>query len=276
MVSYDLLEWYEYNKYTTIKFNETLTKQSGLIPREIYLYLHGSRLPCQIYSLSLSGVDILIKMSSQDLDWINSGKNCYINYSFLGLSPFYIPTTFLVPYYLVQIDPFAMLKEHWFHLVLSSIDAPPLFLIQNFQILSRFIKNFTKRKEDRITLNNQSCNLLGLNREKCFFRINQKKWTCKTRDISSGGACIMINPQFIPREKRGTLSIEVKNPPHLVDIPVEIRHMKKNCDLTRLSSLNLKFINEDLPEELDKRFQIFTAPRDNYLKSSVRVSSRLL
>ncbi|MBN2547337.1 MAG: PilZ domain-containing protein [Spirochaetes bacterium] len=193
------------NKYYTdynnreIAFNKSTIKFTGLEPKKIFLKIAGDQWSCVLYSCSMKSAKIILKMDVKAFDQLKKAKN-FVN---LRLSFFTSEMkssiVFFVPGSVKGYKNFLNQNTSTFLMTIDFTQRPPDDLIE---ILGKIIKereDFEKRKDIRILLEGKITFDIGFKTNKCIAVIDNIKRPCIIKNISAGGAMIVLacNPKFI-------------------------------------------------------------------------------
>lgn len=187
-----LTKYYETYKDTEIAFSKDIIKAVALDPRQIYLKCTEGQWTCIINSMSFSLARIIIGTKGAAYEKLTkpnppaglSLRLCFYRQDGQQLSLFLsCKVREIVPY---------MNSKDLAIVTLAYTQRPPEDLIEKMGRLLEANDNAVKRKDDRIPITPDSCRKLGIPKEECMAVIQNVPRRCILRDISFGGAKIIV------------------------------------------------------------------------------------
>lgn len=187
-----LTKYYETYKDTEIAFSKDIIRTVALDPRQIYLKCAEGQWACIINSMSFSLARIIIgtkgaayeKLAKPNPPAGLSLRLCFYKQDGQQLSLFLsCKVREIVPY---------MNSKDLAIVTLAYTQRPPEDLIEKMGRLLEANDNAVKRKDDRIPITPDSCRKLGIPKEECMAVIQNVPRRCILRDISFGGAKIIV------------------------------------------------------------------------------------
>ncbi len=214
-----LTKFYENYKDTEIAFTKDIIKTIALDPRQIFLKCAEGQWACIINSMSFSLARIIIgtkggayeKLATPNPPAGLSLRICFYKQDGQQISIFLsCKVKEIVPY---------MNSKDLVIVTLTYTQRPPEDLIERMGRLLEANDNALKRKEDRIPINPESCRKLGIPKEECVAIIQNVPRRCILRDISFGGAKIIIlgMAKYL-MGKEVQLSLEFDDPHEIIQL----------------------------------------------------------
>ena len=214
-----LTKYYETYKDTEIAFSKDIIKTVALDPRQIYLKCAEGQWPCIINSMSFSLARIIIgtkgvayeKLAKPNPPAGLSLRLCFYRQDGQQLSLFLsCKVREIVPY---------MNSKDLAIVTLAYTQRPPEDLIEKMGRLLEANDNAVKRKDDRIPITPDSCRKLGIPKEECMAVIQNVPRRCILRDISFGGAKIIVLGMAKYLMNQGVqLSLEFDDPHEVIQL----------------------------------------------------------
>ncbi|MBP5157751.1 MAG: PilZ domain-containing protein [Treponema sp.] len=218
-----LTKFYENYKDTEIAFTKDIIKTIALDPRQIFLKCAEGQWACIINSMSFSLARIIIGTKGgayEKLATPNPPAGLSLRISFYKQDGQQI--SIFLSCKVKEIVPYMNSKDLVI-VTLTYTQRPPEDLIERMGRLLEANDNALKRKEDRIPINPESCRKLGIPKEECMATIQNVPRRCILRDISFGGAKIVILgvAKFL-MGKEVQLSLEFDDPHEIIQLKGKI------------------------------------------------------
>lgn len=196
--SHQIQKYYDFHRDKEIVFTKANLKSLRVNPRQIYLKCAGGQWPCIINSSSLQKAKVIIGTSSGVYSLIVNKKEQHISVVYCFYDQNNEPVQFFVTSNVVDIQPYQGSKELAL-LTLEFTQRPPDDLILKIGEFLEVNENFKTRKEERIGLNENSMRQLCIPKEESYIFIAGVPRKCIMKDISFGGARVMLVgvPKFL-------------------------------------------------------------------------------
>ena len=218
-----LAKYFELYQNTEITFTKEIIKAIAMDPRQVFLKCAEGQWGCIINSMSFSLARIIIGTKGVAYEKLASpnppsGLNlrlCFYKQDGQQLS-------LLLSCKVKEIVPYMNSKDLVI-VTLAYTQRPPEDLIERMGRLLEANDNALRRKEDRIPINPESCRKLGIPKEECVAIIQNVPRRCILRDISFGGAKIVILgvAKFL-MDKEVQLSLEFDDPHEVIQLKGKI------------------------------------------------------
>lgn len=196
--SHQISRYYDFYRDKEIVFTKANLKSLRIDPRQIYVKSSGGQWPCIINSTSLMNAKIIIGTSSGIYAQLQKSTQTTLSLRFCFIDNNNDPIHFFVNCNVLGITEYAGSTE----LVLVSLEfsqRPPDDLIMRIGEFIEVNENFMNRREERITITKNSLRELQIPKEETFIFISNVPRKCIIKDISFGGAKVMLVgvPKFL-------------------------------------------------------------------------------
>lgn len=217
-LSQTITRYYDFYRDKEISFTKETLHYLRLDPRQIYVKCNGGQWPCIINSTSFQFVKIIIGTGSGAFAQIKKAKDVPVSVRYCFVEADSSPLSFFVNGRVSEIQQFKGSSE-LVVVTISFVQQPPDDLILR---LGRFIdtnENFSRRKEERIPINQDTLRKIGLEKEETLVSIAHVPRRCVLRDISFGGAKILCMglPKFLI-DKEASLKFTFTEPQISINI----------------------------------------------------------
>ena len=207
-----LQHYYDYYRTTEIIFTRDIIKTLSMDPRQIYVKCSGNQWPCIVNSTSFQYAKIIVGTRGGAFQELAQKDNpaASVRFSFHKADGQLV--SFYVAGKVVSISSYMNSKDLAVVLI-QYTQRPPDDFIEMIGQLIDANENAVRRREDRIIINADSCRKLGIPREECVISIQNVPRRCILRDLSFGGAKVIVLglAQFLVG-KQILLSLEFDNP----------------------------------------------------------------
>ena len=196
--SHHISNYYDFFRDKEIVFTKANVKALKMDPRQVFLKCNGGQWPCIINSSSLQQAKVFIGTSSGVFSLIKKEKNLPLSIRYWFLDNNNAPVQFFVNCTVSQVEPYAASKELVI-VTLTFTQRPPDDLILKLGEFLEVNENFNTRKEERISLNENSLRQLSIPKEESIIFISGVPRKCIMKDLSFGGARVMLVgiPKFL-------------------------------------------------------------------------------
>lgn len=205
--SHQITRYYDYFRDKEIIFTKANLQALKIDPRQIYIKCSGGQWPCIINSTSLQAAKIIIGTASGAFALIAKKKDLSVSLRFCFMDPNGDPVHFFVTCTIGDISKYQGSDELAI-VTLNFTQRPPDDLIILIGEFVEVNENYFKRKEERISIDQNSIRKLGLEKEETVISIDNVPRRCILKDLSFGGARVMLVgiPKFL-QEKKASLKI---------------------------------------------------------------------
>jgi hypothetical protein len=204
-----------YGRFRDIEviYSKEITQVTGLQSKQIYLKCVSDVWPCVIYSSSFQGAKVVINIKSGLIPKLQQANNM-VSLRFCFMDPFQegAQITFFVAARSMGYSPYGETKDVGL-LTVQFTQRPPDDLIEIMGRLLDANVNSTRRKGERILITAEILRKLKIHSSECAVFIQKVPRRCILRDISFGGARLIIQGvvKFL-LEKEASLRIDFDDP----------------------------------------------------------------
>ncbi|MBR1638243.1 MAG: PilZ domain-containing protein [Treponema sp.] len=245
--SHHIQHYYDYFRDKEIVFTKANLKALKIDPRQIYLKCNGGQWPCIINSTSLQQVRVFVGTGSGIYQAINKNRSVPISvrYSFFANNG--EPIQFFVNSTVAEVKPYPASNELAI-VTLSFTQRPPDELILRLGEFIEVNENFKNRKEERISLNENSLRQLGIPKEESYIFIEGVPRKCVMKDLSFGGARVMLVgiPKFL-ENKSVDLRMFFTDTNEKLSLPGVIKEAEFLEGRKDVSTVHIEFSADDIP-----------------------------
>ena len=245
--SHHIQHYYDYFRDKEIVFTKANLKALKIDPRQIYLKCNGGQWPCIINSTSLQQVRVFVGTGSGIYQAINKNRSVHISvrYSFFANNG--EPIQFFVNSTVAEVKPYPASNELAI-VTLSFTQRPPDELILRLGEFIEVNENFKNRKEERISLNENSLRQLGIPKEESYIFIEGVPRKCVMKDLSFGGARVMLVgiPKFL-ENKSVDLRMFFTDTNEKLSLPGVIKEAEFLEGRKDVSTVHIEFSADDIP-----------------------------
>ena len=254
--SHHIQHYYDYFRDKEIVFTKANLKALRIDPRQIYLKCNGGQWPCIINSTSLQQVRVFIGTGSGIYQAINKNRSVPISVRYCFFANNGDPIQFFVNSTVAEVKPYSASNELAI-VTLSFTQRPPDELILRLGEFIEVNENFKNRKEERISLNENSLRQLGIPKEESYIFIEGVPRKCVMKDLSFGGARVMLVgiPKFL-QNKQVDLRMFFTDTSEKLSLPGVIKEAEFLEGRKDLSMIHIEFSADDIP--MSYKFHINT------------------
>ena len=255
--SHHISRYYDYFRDKEIVFTKANLKSLRMDPRQIYIKCNGGQWPCIINSSSLQQAKIIIGTSSGAYAEINKNRNVSISLRYCFFDQNNEPVQFFVTCSVLDIKNYQGSNELSL-ITLSFTQRPSDDLILRIGEFIEVNQNFTNRKEERIGINKNSLRELGIPKEESYIFIAGVPRKCILKDLSFGGARIMLVgiPKFL-ENKAVDLRLFFSD----TNEKIALKGVIKNADFLPgrkdISIVHIEFDVDEIPMEYKFHINIY-------------------
>ncbi len=253
LTSRRITELYSNFKDQDVTFNKPVIKAVRLVSNEIYLKCLGNQWRCVIYSCSMSGTKIVMKVDQNLLAIFRKANNA-VSVRFCFLDPDKaVPVSFFVAAKIIGFNPYSKTDPSLQILTITFNNQPPADLIATIGLLVETNVNAKNRAEERIVLSADAIKDLGIKTKSSSLIVSGVPRACILRDLSFAGAKIIISGlgKFLVN-KPGHLNFEIEDMAPL-SLGGEILRYDEVEGRKELSSIGFKFNETVVPIEYKMR-----------------------
>ena len=221
MTSHQITRYYDIYRDTEVTFSKEFIRALNLDPRQVYIKCAGAQWPCIINSTSLQSARIIIGTKGGAYAQI-SKEATPLSLRFSFTPPGQLPVSFFVNCRVANVQPY-MTSNDLAIITLSFTQRPPDDLIENIGRVIEANFNSSRRKEERIIINEESKRRLGLLKEETLVYIDNVPRHCIIRDLSFSGAKLVLKglAQFLVN-KAAIIRLDFNEPRETIGVQGQI------------------------------------------------------
>ena len=246
MTSHQITRYYDIYRDTEVTFSKEFIRALNLDPRQVYIKCAGAQWPCIINSTSLQSARIIIGTKGGAFAQI-SKENTPLSLRFSFTPPGQLPVSFFVNCRVSNVQPY-MTSNDLAIITLTFTQRPPDDLIETLGRLIEANFNSSRRKEERIIINEDSKRKLNLLREETLVYIQNVPRHCIIRDLSFSGAKLVLKglAQFLA-DKNAVIRLDFTEPQETLGIQGQIVKAETIEGRKDLASVSIQFLESAVP-----------------------------
>lgn len=207
-----ITRYYEQYRYLEITFTREIYESLHIAPKQIKLKYKNEQWPCILYSSSLIDAKVILALSNELVELLTQAKSVSLKYSFFNESKDDV-FSFYVPCQVAGVTGYNTAKNSYF-VQLTFLHKPPDSLIQVLGSLLDAKNNASMRKEERISINDDSLRRLGIGSKKAQIDLDGIQEDCILRDLSFMGIKVVaVNSQKPSIDKGVRISLKRSEKP---------------------------------------------------------------
>lgn len=248
LTSQQISKYYDTFRTIDVTFTKEVIKSTALLPQHVCLKCIGEQWPCVIFSTSFSGAKVLASAKSVLTERIKKANNMVsLRFSF-KISDKVDPRAFFVGGKVTGFAPYAQSNGDLQFINIQYTQRPPDDLIE---ILGRLLEaniNSARRRDERILLTADSMRRIALQSKDTFVFIQGVPRKCIVRDLSFGGAKIIVVglAKFLVG-KECLLRLEFDEPREALDIKGKVVRYEDVEGRKDLAAVAIQFDEQQVP-----------------------------
>jgi hypothetical protein len=257
--SQHLSQLYDTYKETEITFNTQVILESGLSTGDVHLKIGEKHIPCVLYACSMKGARVIAEMTkdvSDALSQVNNATSLRLGFTQQGSRS---PVTFFVSCRVENLSEYHPQKPHVRFISLEFLQRPADLLIGVLGSLLELKTNALRRRDERIVVTADVLRKIGLESKESCVAIAGAARRCILRDISFGGAKILLSALGAHQNEEKVLlklaRCELKDETVLDGSIVRVEDVQGHNDLVALS---IQFSSEPPLSYKQKINSVFT------------------
>jgi hypothetical protein len=193
-----LAQLYDRYRDTEVTFNSQVILESGLVTSEVRLGVGAIRVPCVLYACSMKGARVIAEVG-QDLREALARSN--------GATALHLgfhqahqkeASLFFVPARVESFSEYHPQKPQMQFITLELTQRPSDLLIEVLGSILEIKTNALRRRDERVVLTPDVMKRIGLPSKESCIAIGGAPRRCIVRDLSFGGAKILMSAQGTP------------------------------------------------------------------------------
>jgi hypothetical protein len=246
---------------TEITFNSQVILESGLVSSDVRLTVGSHHLPCVLYACSMKGARVIVEISREDSDLLaRSSSMTTLRLGFKQVDE-KSPVSFIVACRVESLSEYNTQKPQLRFATLEFTQKPSDALVNILGCLLEIKTNALRRRDQRIVLTPENMKKIGLESRESCVSIDGSPLRCLIRDLSFGGAKVLISMLGLPRGAQKALlklhRCEVQDDTVLDGSIVRVEDVEGRQDLVALS---IRYSTDPPISYKQKINSIFTSP----------------
>ena len=261
LTAHHLVRLYEEFGETEVTFNAQVIIESGLITSDVRLTIGSHHLPCVLYACSMRGARVIAEISQDTNDLLaHSNSTATLRLGFRQ-SDEKSPVSFIVPCKVESLSEYNAKKPQVRFATLDFTQKPSDALVGILGSLLEIKANALRRRDQRIVLTPDNMKKIGLlSRESCV-AIDGASRRCLLRDLSFGGAKVLLSMFGLPEGPRRVhlklQKCEIQDDTVLDGSIVRVEDVEGHDDLVALS---IQYSTDPPISYKQKINSVFTSP----------------
>jgi hypothetical protein len=222
-----------------VTFNSQVILASGLLPADIHLKVADDHVPCVLYACSMKSAKVIAELTDASTAQLARSDNLVSLRLAFRQNDEPAAVTFFVASRVESRAEYNPQKPHVQFLTLEFTQRPADALIEVLGSLLEVNSNAVRRKDERIIITPESMKKIGLESKESCVAIEGAPRRCIVRDLSFGGAKILVTGMAQPRpEKKVLLKLnrcEMKDDTVLDGSIVRVEDVEGRSDVVALS-----------------------------------------
>jgi hypothetical protein len=247
LTSQKIAALYERFRDIEVTYTKEIIQVTGLQSKQIYLKCVSDVWPCVVYSSSFQGAKIAVNVKSGLIPKLQQANNM-VSLRFCFKDPFQgEQVSFFVASRSLGYSPYNGAKDVGLFTV-QFTQRPPDDLIEIIGRLLDANVNSTRRKAERVLITQETLRKLRIRSAECAVFIQEVPRRCILRDISFGGARIIIQGvvKFL-LEKEASLRIDFEDPNENFLIRGRFTQAENVAYRKDMAIINLAFSDGQIP-----------------------------
>jgi hypothetical protein len=229
---------YEEFGETEVTFNAQVILECGLITSDVRLTLGSQHLPCVLYACSMKGARVIAEIGQGSTDLLTHSNSATLHLGFKQ-SGEKVPVSFFVGCRVESLSEYNSQKQHMRFVALEFSQRPSDALVGILGSLLEIKSNALRRRDQRIVLTPENMKKIGLESRESCVAIDGSSRRCLVRDLSFGGAKVLLSMLGLPQGPRKALlklqKCEIQDDTVLDGSIVRVEDVEGHQDLVALS-----------------------------------------
>ncbi len=213
-----LQDYYDHYRDSEITFTKDITRILNVDPRQVYVKCNGNQWPCIINSTSLMACRIIVGVKGGAYAMLSRKDVPNVSVRFCFINSEKQPVSFMVNGRVHEITAY-MNSAELAVITINFTQRPSDELIERIGTLLDANTNAVRRKEERIILNPDVKRKLGLTKEETIVSVQGVPRHCIMRDLSFGGAkIIMMGISKFVEKQQAVLQMRFDDPAEVIQV----------------------------------------------------------
>lgn len=197
-----LTRYIEHYGQTEVTFTKQVISATGLVSRGVYMKLTDRQVPCVVFSASMTAAKVIAGVKTSFFNTLRqTGSKLSLRWCF-KVPQEAEPITFYVSCQATGFTPYNPGNPDEQLITLDYTQRPPDDLIMILGNLLEATANSQRRRDERVTITPDSMKKLGIESREAVLSINGKPYRGILRDLSFGGANIVLHA--VPKSASGS------------------------------------------------------------------------
>ena len=238
-ISQHLARLYDTYAGDEVTFNNQVILASGLLPADVRLTVGDDHIPCILYGCSMKGAKVIAELGDAvGARLERNGNSLSLRLAFRRKED-PAPVVFFVSSRVESRAEYNPQKPQTRFLTLEFTHRPADALIEVLGSLLEINSNAARRKDERIVITPESMKKIGMESKESCVAIEGAPRRCIVRDLSFGGAKVLVTGVAEPRAERKVLlklnRCEMKDDTILDGSIVRVEDVEGRSDVVALS-----------------------------------------
>jgi hypothetical protein len=261
LTSQHLARLYEEFADTEVTFNGQVILESGLVTSDVRLTFGSRHLDCVLYACSMKGARVILEMTPAVADVVAHGTTAASLHLTFRQRDEKAPVSFFVACRIESLSDYNPQKPHVRIAFLEFTQKPSDTLVGVLGSLLEIKSNALRRRDQRIAMTPDVMKRIGLQSKESCVAIDGTSRRCVLRDLSFGGAKVLLSTLGLPQSPHKALlklqKCEVPDDTVLDGSIVRVEDVQGRDDLVALS---IKYSSEPPISYRQKINSVFTQP----------------
>ncbi len=184
---------------TEVTFNAQVIHESGLVTSDVRLTVGSHHLPCVLYACSMKGARVIVEIGKDDSDLLVRSSSMTILRLGFKQREEKSPVSFIVPCRVENLSEYNTQKPQLRFATLEFTQRAPDILVNILGCILEVKTNALRRRDTRIVLTPENMKKIGLESRESCVSIDGSSLRCLIRDLSFGGAKVLLSMLGLPR-----------------------------------------------------------------------------
>jgi hypothetical protein len=244
-----------------VTFNAQVIIESGLVTSDVHLTVGSHHIPCVLYACSLKGARVIAEIASNTTDLLSHDSLTATLRLGFKQSDEKAPVSFFVPCRIESLSEYNAQRPSARFITLEFTQRPSDALVGILGSLLEIKSNALRRRDQRVAMTPDNMKKIGLQSRESCLAIDGASRRCLLRDLSFGGAKVLLSMLGLPPGPRKVMlklqKCEIRDDTVLDGSIVRVEDVEGHDDLVALS---IRY-NTDPPISYKQKINsVFTTP----------------
>jgi hypothetical protein len=246
---------------TEVTFNAQVIFESGLITSDVRLTVGSSHLPCVLYACSMKGARVIAEIGQNTNELLaHNGSTATLRLGFKQSNE-KTPVSFFVPCRVESLSEYNAKKPQVRFATLEFTQRPSDALVGILGSLLEIKANALRRRDQRVVMTPDNMKKIGLQSRESCLAIDGASRRCLLRDLSFGGAKVLLSMLGVPPGPRKVMlklqKCEIRDDTMMDGSIVRMEDVEGHDDLVALS---IQYSSDPPISYKQKINSVFTTP----------------